>query len=89
MKNRTKPARPDIRIPDNAVVSDGRFSLIRMPHWNRHNENQNELIAIHDCDETSQEPLFVAMPICEPCNFCGRVASDKIQTLMVLHNGHY
>ena len=79
----------DPRIPKDAVISDGRFSLIRMPGWNRHHVNQNELIAIHDCDETSQEPLFVAMPICEPCNFCGRVASDKIQTLMVLHNGHY
>ena len=89
MKNRTKPARPDIRIPDDAVCSDGRFSLVRMPHWNKYSENYGELVAIHDCDKTSQHPVFVAMPIDEPCNFCGRVASDKIQTLMVLHNGHY
>jgi len=77
------------RIPNDAIFSDGRFSLIHMPHWNIHNEHQEELIAVHDCDQTSQNPFFVAMPICEPCNFCGRIASDKIQTLMVLHNGHY
>ena len=81
--------RTDPRFPDDAVWSEGRFSLIRMPHWNKFNDHQEDLIAIHDCDQTGQKPFFVAMPICDPCNFCGRVAPEKIQTLMVLHNGHY
>jgi len=63
--------------------------LIRMKKWNKFNDNPGDLIAIHDCDQTSQKPFFVAMPICDPCNFCGEVAPEKIQTLMVLHNGHY
>lgn len=84
LTNRTDP-----RIPDNAVMSDGRFSLICMANWNRFGDTQDELIAVHDCDNTSQKPFFVSMPICEPCTFCGRTASEKIQTLMVLHNGHY
>lgn len=80
----------DPKIPDGAVFSKGRFSLVRMPEWNQFNKEQEELIAIHDCDHGSRkEPLFVAMPVCEPCNFCGRVAPEKIQTLMILHNGHY
>ena len=79
----------EIRIPENAVFSDGRYFLISMPHWNVYSETQNELVAIHDCDQTTKKPYFVAMPICEPCTFCGRIASDKIQTLYVLHNGHY
>ena len=62
---------------------------MRMPRWNRFNGAQHELITIHDCDQTSPKLFFVSMPISEPCNFCGAVASEKIQTLMVLHNGHY
>ena len=81
--------RTDPRVPDGAVASEGGFSLIKMPQWNKFNGAQEELIAIHDCDQTSQEPFFVAMPICDPCNFCGQVAPERIQTLMVLHNGHY
>ena len=81
--------RTDPRIPDGAVVSEGGFSLIHMRHWNKFNDYQGELIAIHDCGQHGQEPLFVAMPICDPCNFCGQVAPERIQTLMVLHNGHY
>ncbi len=84
MKVRTDP-----RTPDTAVLVDGRFSLIRMNQWNKFNDNPGDLIAIHDCGRNSQEPFFVAMPVCEPCTFCGRLASEKLQTLMVLHNGHY
>jgi len=81
--------RTDPRVPDSAVFVDGRFSLIRMAKWNKFNESPKELIAVHDCAQTSQHPFFVSMPISEPCNFCGELASDKLQTLMVLHNGHY
>ena len=78
------------RVHHNAVLFEDGFSLVRMPRWNQFHDNQAELIVIHDCDHGgSREPLFVAMPICEPCNFCGRVAPEKIQTLMILHNGHY
>lgn len=79
----------DHRLPDDAVVSEGRFCLVHMSHWNKYNESHGELVAIHDCEQTSQRPCFVAMPICDPCHFCGLIAPEKIQTLFVLHNGHY
>ena len=86
-----KNVRTDIKTPDHAVASEEGFSLIHMPVWNKFNEHQEELIAIHDCNSTNTNngPFFVAMPICDPCNFCGQVAPERIQTLMVLHNGHY
>ena len=78
------------RVHHNAVLSEDGFSLVRMPRWNQFHDNQDELIAIHDCYHSRQaERVFVCMPVCEPCNFCGRVAPEKIQTLMILHNGHY
>jgi len=81
--------RTDPRIPDDAVYSEGRYCLLHMAKWNTFNDQPEELIAVHDCDQTSQRPFFVCMPICEPCKFCGQIAPEKIQTLMVLHNGHY
>ena len=87
MKDLTR--RTDTRIPDLAVVSEGRFFLIPMAKWNRFNEEQEALICVHDCTGTSQAPYFVSANIDETCAFCGLLAPEKIQTLFVLHNGHY
>lgn len=94
MKNEEMTGIMDPRIPDDAVFTEGRFCLVRMPVWNKYNDNHEELIAIHECEQTGMSGLsmsscFVAMPICDPCNFCGEIAPENLQTVMVLHNGHY
>ncbi len=81
--------RTDPRIPDSAVMSEGGYSLIPMATWNKYNKEQADLICIHDCRGTSQNPYFVSGPIDEECSMCGDIAPEKIQTLFVLHNGHY
>ncbi len=79
----------DPRIPDHAVMTDGKFSLIPMATWNKYNEDQTPLICVHNCGATTQRSVFVSGPVDETCVFCGGIASEKIQTLFVLHNGHY
>ena len=73
--------------PDRAVASEGEYALMQLPdrglNW------PSGVIAIHKCNSTSQDPVFVSNPIDEECHFCGQIAPDKIQTLFVLFNGHY
>ena len=84
-----KNVRTDDTTPDHAVASEEGFSLIRMPVWNKFHEHQEELIAIHNCNNEIHDPFLIAWPISEACTYCGRIAPEKIQTLFVLHNGHY
>lgn len=83
MTNRTDPT-----IPEKAVASDGRYYLMPMMYWNKHNELHDEVMCVHRCGN-DMTAFFVANPVNETCEFCGTKASDKIQTLFVLHNGHY
>lgn len=81
--------RTDRRCVEQSVADDGRFFLIPVPAWNRFSADLEDLVAIHDCKHTSESPFYVAWRIDEPCIRCGKIASDKIQTLYALHNGHY
>ena len=86
----TTRTRTDPRTPDSAVIKEGRHSLIPMANWNRYNvKEKDELICVHDCESTSQTAFFITGPIDEKCPYCGITAPEKIQTLFVLHNGHY
>lgn len=76
-------------VKDAAVASDGRFFLLPMVRWNMFHDHPEELIVIHDCPDTNLEPFFISWPVTQKCINCGYKASDKIQTLYALHNGHY
>ena len=77
-----------MRPVDNAVAVEGNFSLVELPMLEGH-PDWHSVICIHDCEGTSQPPVYVSGPVDEPCILCGVIAPDKIQTLYVLFNGHY
>lgn len=81
--------RYDHKILDAAVVVEDKYYLIPMSSWNTFSEDIEELICVHNCDNTSQQPFFVSWNIDDTCPYCKSIAPERIQTLYILHNGHY
>lgn len=89
MTNLDPKYRLDPKIPAAAVVIVDNYYLIPIKDWNHFSDRVNDLICVHSCDGTHLQPFFVSWDIDAICPYCKSVAPDKIQTLYILHNGHY